>query len=122
MAWTSEFLVEERVVEIIFGQDFQFNELTDLVKDVMVKLNENHSLWVLADCTALEKTSSLFKIYDFPKLYLTQGLDRRIKEAVILPLADKPREILKFYENVCRNLGLHVKAFDDRAAALAWLH
>lgn len=122
MAWTSEFIIDERVVEVIFGQDFQFNELPDLVKDMVVKLNENHSLWVLADCSALEKTSSLFKIYDFPKLYVTQGLDRRIKEAVILPVAAKTREALKFYETVCRNLGLHVKAFDDRPAALAWLH
>jgi len=122
MAWKSEFLTDERVVEIIFSQDFQSNELPDPVKDVAFKLGQNKSLWVLADCSALEKTSSLFKIYDFPKLYVAQGLDRRTKEAVLLPKALKPREALKFYETVCRNLGFHVKAFDDRPAALEWLH
>jgi hypothetical protein len=122
MVWKSEFLTDERVLEIVFGKDFQSNELPDLLKDTVVKLNQNNCLRVLADCSALEKTSSLFKIYDFPKLYVAQGLDRRTKEAVLLPLAIKPREALKFYETVCRNLGLHVKAFDDRPAALEWLH
>ncbi len=122
MAWKSEFLIDEGVVEIIFSQDFQSTELPDLLKDTVVKLNQNNCLWVLADCSALEKTSSLFKIYDFPKFYIAQGLDRRTKEAVLLPLASKPREALKFYETVCRNLGLHVKAFDNRQEALDWLH
>ena len=122
MSWKNEFLVDERVLEIKFGIDFQPEELPDLLNEVKAQLAENQSLWVLADCSRLEKSSSLFKIYDFPKLYAAKGINRRTKEAVILPIVPKVREALIFYETVCRNLGLYVKAFDNRQDALEWLH
>ena len=39
----------------------------------------------------------------------------------MLPLDDTAADRIQFFETACRNRGMNVRVFPDRAAALAWL-
>lgn len=76
----------------------------------------------LGDCRALPvETGAVLDIYELVELYASMGLDRRIREALVIAGPARPREDLDFYETVARNRGFNVRIFDDMEAARAWL-
>jgi len=76
----------------------------------------------LVDSTELELVASLFYLFDLPaRQYYEDGLNRRVRVAVVLPSLPKEREDVLFYETACVNRGWRVRSFPTRDDAIEWL-
>ena len=76
----------------------------------------------LGDCRSLPvETGAVLDIYELVELFESMGLDRRMREALVIAGPARPREDLDFYETVAKNRGFNVRIFDDMEAARAWL-
>ena len=82
---------------------------------------ENKSSCFFSDATQATLKVSIFALYDLPELYQDQALQRPVRIAVLLPISEAGKELVDFYETVCRNRGWIVKKFGDRQEALDWL-
>ena len=76
---------------------------------------------VLADARELEGGHGTFELYEMAERFATDATARSVREAVLLPQSAAMSSELRFWETACVNRGLHVRVFDDEAAALAWL-
>ena len=92
---------------------------TAAVIDLMAKAGTAR---VLTDFTAaLSLATTTLDILQRPQSYSARGFAAALREAVVAPPACKVLDAADFYETVCRNRGVQVRRFDDRASALAWL-
>jgi hypothetical protein len=73
------------------------------------------------DGSAAELEAFIYELYDLPKQYAEEELNRRSRVAVILPASEKAREALRFYETASRNCGWDVQTFSERQGAIDWL-
>lgn len=88
-----------------------------------IALGKEHGiLRYLGDCRLLPvETGAVLDIYELVELFESMGLDRRMREALVIAGPARPREDLDFYETVAKNRGFNVRIFDDMEAARAWL-
>lgn len=121
MPWKTRFLPAEKIIEIKFKGKFLANDIGEILRSVLMLVQQEKTLLVLGDCTLMEHNTSVFNIYDFPKLFESQNVNRHIKEAMVLPIDPEARKNVEFYETVCHNRGFNVKVFETRAQALDWL-
>ena len=88
--------------------------------NALVSLHGRHLL--LADCSNFCGAQiALLDLHAFVQELSENPLSARVKEAVIM--ADTPEgvELASFWEMICRNRGIMVRSFLDRASALEWL-
>ncbi len=121
MPWETRYLPEEKIIEIIFEGTFTLTSLAKILDNVLELVEKEHAYLVLGDCQKIEHSNTAFNIYDIPKEYENRQVNRRIREAMILPVDKDARQNVEFYETVCRNRGFNVRVFETREAALNWL-
>ncbi len=121
MSWKTRFSPIEKIIEIKFTGKFVADDIGDILQSVLLLIQQEKTLLVLGDCTLMEHNTSVFNIYDFPKLFESQNITHHIKEAMVLPVDPEARKNVEFYETVCHNRGFKVKVFETRAQALDWL-
>jgi hypothetical protein len=97
-------------------------ELRAAIEATLALARERQCLRFLADCSALEGGHSAVDLYRMAEALSAAGLDRRLREAVVLPRGTPATEDVRFWETACLNRGFNVRIFPDEAAALPWLH
>lgn len=70
----------------------------------------------------MEFAASMMDVYNLPgKQYLIEEADRSGRVAIVLPTSPKEKEVVHFYETVCKNRGWNVQAFAETQEAINWL-
>ena len=121
MPWQTRLLEPERIVESTFSGLLSPAELVAGFTASVALGKQSDILLFLADCTALEGGHSLLDVFSLLNMFESVGLDRRVKEAVLLGKSTPAADRLEFYETACRNRGYTVRLFSDRDEAVAWL-
>ncbi len=121
MPWQTRLLEPERIVESTFSGLLSPAELTAGFTGSVALGKQGDTLLFLADCTALEGGHSLLDVFSLLNMFESMGLNRRVKEAVLLGESTPAADRLEFYETACRNRGYMVRLFSDRDQAIAWL-
>jgi hypothetical protein len=75
----------------------------------------------LVDCREVVSAGSAFDILAVAELLASVPPGVIEREAVLLPKDSAAAEGFQFFETACRNRGLDVRVFHDRAEALAWV-
>ncbi len=75
----------------------------------------------LVDASGASSRISLLTYFELPKLFLSLGLSRTSRIAVLSSRSQQGRERARFFEHVCRNRGWQVRMFYHRLEALEWL-
>lgn len=110
---------EPRYIECVFAGHFNPRDLSTAAEQVLAAAREHDTRCVLADCTGLVGGHTLTDLYALAE---SVGPGRQdLREALLLPTSKQAAEYVRFWEDVCRNRGMAVRVFEDRAAALAWL-
>lgn len=108
-------------VELTYAGNVTPADLLGALDEAGRLAREGQTIRFLADLTAMAVAHSITDLYDLIGLFESRGIPRDIREALVAPtLAATPDEVL-FWETACINRGYRVRAFRDRATALAWL-
>lgn len=75
----------------------------------------------LADVSQLNGGHSIIDLMDIVMRLESAGIDRRIREAIVVQENALIGPNAGFYETACRNRGFNCRVFTSRADAVAWL-
>ena len=109
------------IIEVVFLGNITPEDLRASTSECIALHKRTGALGVLVDSNTWELGAPATQIYELPKEYLKDGLDPRIRIAVLLPTQPAAVEGARFYEDVCRNRGWNARVMPDRASALEWL-
>jgi hypothetical protein len=121
MPWKIVYHPVERIVETRYEGTLPPEDLVDAAAHTLATARDHRTQLLLADCTGLTGGHSIMDLYAIADLIESLEPKDRPKEAVLLPRDALSAQDVGFWENLCRNRGILVRVFDDRAAAVAWL-
>lgn len=106
---------------VTFAGTLTPDELGAAVRATLAEMTRRGCFTLLADCTALAGGHSIVDLYYLVDVVVATGFAHKIKEAVVTSDLTDPPENVRFWETTARNRGIEVRAFTERAAAIAWL-
>jgi hypothetical protein len=83
--------------------------------------DEHGALLFLGDCTGMPGASSAFDVYRLGALFDEMGVDRRIREALVITPDPDIVDTDEFFVTVTSNRGIVVRVFETVEAAREWL-
>lgn len=110
-----------KIIEIHLAGKVELSDLYRIGKEYVKMSKENDCNRFLVDAFEQKEAPSFIELYDRPKFYTTENLDRRSLVAYVLPQLEDMRETARFWETVCRNRGWYVEMFETREDALHYL-
>ena len=108
-------------IEIQYVGQVTNQDLESAFRDAVTLANEHQIIRFLADCSSLTGGHSIVDLYAVIDLFEAHGLERNVKEAIVMPIAPDRLTEVRFYETACRNRGYNARIFPDRASAADWL-
>lgn len=121
MPVTIRVLSEPTIIETTFAGDLTAADVGAAAVAALEAARAHGTHLHLADCTPLIGRGDVFSVYDMVEGFDALGVDRRLREAVIVQPGTAAEGDLSFYETVARNRGYNVRLFVDRSQAMAWL-
>ena len=120
MPWQVVYRADLQFVETSYRGNMLAEELRAAFDETVALGRTHNAQRYLGDCTALQGGHSIVDLYELAKL-MAGLVPPGFKEAVLLPQLTATLQDVQFWETACFNLGLLVRVFADRAAAVAWL-
>ena len=122
MPWDVQHNQKYGFIETTFNGHVTASELREAVTQHITLQKETGVTNVLADGSAVTNGPSLMAVIDLPRIFFAKlGMKRQTKMAIILPAAEKPRKLARFFETTSLNRGWFMKVFENRQSAVAWL-
>ncbi len=121
MPWTVEYEPEKAVVVVTGAGEMMDEDATAQTTEAVCYLKQNHSNAILVDYSGALSEVSLPTLYWLPDYFAELGAPWNIRVAVLLPRTPYRLESFQFFELVCENAGYHVRLFEAKDAAEAWL-
>jgi len=110
------------IIEAVYVGALTVAELNAKNDEILALIARHGRYLMLADCAKFLGTeNTLMDMHVVAEELSHNPLAARVKEAVIVPDAPEGAEIVQFWEMICRNRGIMVRSFADRASALEWL-
>ena len=123
MPWNTQYHSDTQIVEAVYSRSISPAEVEGAVRSTLALGVEHSATRFLTDCTELTGGHSITDLYGMMELLLSSGLPYTVREAGVLFPSSDPTAIenVGFWELACRNRGINVRVFPDRASAQAWL-
>lgn len=123
MAWTVDFESNLQIVVLTYLGKVTGEEVQEAAAARIDMGREKGVTKFLIDAKKLDAdrfvTSS---VYDIPtRLYPEKDFQKTNYIAILSPELETSKEMVKFFENVCRNRGWQVKMFPHYEIAMEWL-
>lgn len=122
MPWKLEVSGSPAIIEVIYEGDVAAPELEAAFASALAEGIRRQSPLFLANLVLLTGGHSIIDLMDIVTRIEAGGIDRRFREAVLVPPGTPIGPHAEFYETACRNRGFNARVFNDREEALAWLH
>lgn len=121
MPWHVRVHSDPPIIELALSGRLTPTELTEAARETLVLARQQSAPRVLGDCSALEGGHSVVDLYALAEWLAADSVGPRLREAVVIPDLSLVSDHVRFWETACRNRGIEVQAFNDRASALQWL-
>ena len=121
MPWRLRLADDPSVIELTCSGQVRPEELYSALVAATAAAKKGRTRLFLADCSGMEGGHSIMDLYGLISLYESSGVDRSMREAIILPPLEAPTKVVEFYKETCRNQGFDVRLFHARSEALEWL-
>lgn len=121
MPWRTNVPPDLPIIETIYSGFLTPSELFAAVSETLALVRVHGKTLLLGDCTALEVGNSSLDLFQAADLFLSSGISRTLKEAILVPSLPIAVQSVQLWETMCLNRGLHVRLFQDRQTALDWL-
>ena len=122
MTWTLEHNESPHYISVRLSGCVSGPELHELTSAAIALLKKQGVLGAFIDLIEVESVESIIDVFDLPdKQYEQEGLDRKVRLAMILPVSPVAKQAAEFYETVCVNRGWLARSFPGRNEAIEWL-
>ena len=121
MPWRITVSGSPAIIEVIYDGVVAPSELVEAFTAALAAGQEHKSLLFLADISELKGGHSIVDLLDIVTRVDALGIDRRVREAVVVADSTVAGPDAQFYETACRNRGINARLFTDREEALVWL-
>jgi hypothetical protein len=121
MPWKVRHPDDRAIVETVYAGLLSPEELLAAARATVAEARARGTRLLLGDCSELEGGHSVVDLYGLLDLFGSIENAHEFREAVLMPSLAATAEDVRFWETACRNRGLEVRAFRQRAEALAWL-
>jgi hypothetical protein len=121
MPWKINIIDVPEYIELQYSGIVTQNDLIEAFLHIVEIVKEKKYNKVVTDCSAMIKNPSIAELYGQIDMYEKSGIDRSIKEAIIIPNVNEFEENARFYETACFNRGFNVKLCNNLNEALSWL-
>ena len=109
------------VVETAYFGKLTALELAEAIAGSMALAKKHKLHCFLGDCSELLGGHSVLDLFSKLEQIIHEADFLSMKEALILPTCVEAAENVRFWETACRNRGMNVQTFADRAGAVEWL-
>jgi len=121
MPWTVEYEPERALVVVAGAGEMKDEDAIAQTAEAVCYLKQNHAETILVDYSDAVSEVSLPSLYWLPDYFSELGAPWNIRVAVLLPRIQYRLESFHFFELVCKKAGCHVRLFETKESAEAWL-
>lgn len=121
MPWKLEVSGSPAIIEVIYEGEVGPADLEAAFAAALAEGVNRQVPMFLANLVALTGGHSIIDLMDIVTRIEAEVIDRRFREAVLVPPGTPLGEHAEFYETACRNRGFNARVFNDRDEAVAWL-
>jgi hypothetical protein len=121
MSFSVKYNPELNIIESVIADNITSEDLRMHEAQCIALARETNSIRFLTDASQAILKVSVISLYDLPKFYQDQDLQRMVFIAVLEPTSEAGKNLVDFYETVSHNRGWKVKIFTERQEALDWL-
>jgi hypothetical protein len=121
MSWTVEYAPKMGRVVVSASGEMRDEDARAQTAEAVCLLKQYRATGILVDYSSAQLEVSLARLYWLPDYAAELGAPWDAGVAVVLPRTGYRLESYQFFQLVCNNAGYHVKLFETREAAEAWL-
>jgi hypothetical protein len=121
MAHELSYLEDDGIIFTKYLMPWALEEFGQVVAENLAMAAETGSLLFLGDCRELPSSGSLIDIYEMGEMLDGLGVDRRMREALVVAAPAEETGTFEFFVTVTTNRGIQVRLFGDMDEATEWL-
>jgi hypothetical protein len=121
MTWLNQYHQDIHVVEVTFAGSVTLEEILNASISTASLTKEKGSQRVLNDYLSVKGGYSISNQYEQMAIFESIKVDKRFKQAFLLPYQYGSELERRAFEAVCSRKGYQAKTFNDRDDALSWL-
>jgi hypothetical protein len=121
MAHEITYLEDDGIIFTDYAPPIGLPELQATIAENLAMAAEKGAWLFLGDCRRLPTAGSVIDVYELGQLLDELGVDRRMREALVVELDPAGASSFDFYVTVTTNRGIQVRLFAEMDEAKAWL-
>jgi hypothetical protein len=121
MPYTLEYLEDEGIVFTDYIPPLGPADLAEIVTANLQVAAERGALSFLGDLRAMPPGGALVDVYELGAMFDRLGVDRRMREALVVKMDPKADRNMEFFVTVTSNRGIVVRLFAEIDEAKQWL-
>lgn len=121
MAHEITYFEDDGIIFTDYAPPIAMPELQATIMENLAMAAEKGAWLFLGDCRRLPTAGSVFDVYELGQLLDDLGVDRRMREALVVELDPAGGSVFDFYVTVTTNRGIQVRLFAEMEEARAWL-
>ncbi len=111
----------DAIVECVYEPPFVRSDFPAALRENLQFAAEHGALLFLGDCRMLTAAADIFDVYAMVEELDTLNVDRRMREALIIPPDPRSEQAFDFFVTATSNRGLTAAVFTDEGRAREWL-
>ena len=121
MPCTIQYHADSHFVETMYSGALSPEEVYEGAAESIAVAYSRQCTRFLGDCVKLTNDYGMLEVKNLVAFLEATGVDRSVKEALLLPEAIDSAKYIALYATVCKEHGYRVRGFVTRDAALEWL-
>jgi hypothetical protein len=121
MPYKLTYLEDEHIILTEYTTPVSQADLGECIQANLAMAAEKGTLLFLGDARDLPSDGSLIDVYRLAELLDSSGVDRRMREAMVIRADPESERMFEFFVTVTSNRGLVVRVFGDIDEARQWL-
>lgn len=115
------YLEDDGIIFTKYVMPMPREEFGAVIAENLAMATETGALLFLGDCRDLPSSGSLIDIYEMGEMLDGLGVDRRMREALVVAAPAEETGTFEFFVTVTTNRGIQVRLFGDMDEATEWL-
>ena len=121
MTWKLEYNSKLGIIESVLSGNVSGSDMREITSQSVSLSHEHGVTRFLVDASNQEQAGTVTDIYELPRQYTEESVDRLGYLAYVRPILPDLQKLAQFFENVCVNRGWRMESFTNYRDAIGWL-